>query len=153
MPQTAQATFSERVFGLAESRNASIKTIRQNTGHEIKAMVLEEISDLNPFPQTLAGHARKGSRLEWDSEEIKIDGILVLTPRQSGYLPHLGDYFILKRDGLYQLGIFCNDEPRLPNVDYFRTEGAQGGKLASDEDYLTYYKPIVEAIGKAKGLR
>ena len=151
MPQEIMIDFRKEISDLAALAQQKIEEFGNETGSEIRRLVLEEISGLSPFPQVDVGYGIYGNNFIWDGKRKKIDGILVLTSRQSGSPPHLGNYLILRPDRLCWYGIFFNDEPELPNVDFFKDEG--GGKPASAGDYLRYQEPIVDAVERAKPVR
>lgn len=150
MTEITQVSFKQNLLGFGALKNAEIDLKKQEAGRAIKTLVLEELSNLNPFPQIKAGH-EDYSTLMWDGKEIMIDGILLLTARQSGTSPRLGHYIVLRRDGLYRFGIFFSDIPSTPNLDYFKNRGeGEEGKLADDSDYLLYHREIAQAIEREK---
>ena len=147
MPKSKGIGFREEVSGLANSAEKAVA----EAGEKIKAKVLEEISSFSPFPKVEVGHEVPGNNFVWDGKRRKIDGIMVLTARQSGLAPHLGNYVILQPDGLYLWRIFFNDKAGLPNADYFKYEGISGGKAADLNLYVIYQKAIVDAVEGARG--
>ncbi len=143
MAKQAFEDFRQEVRMHVVSAQTAINTATQTAGDAIKALVLEEIADLQPFPQIDVGHGTGGNNLEWDGKREKVEGIIVLRPIDSGMLPHFIDYFVLKRDGLCRYGFFFNDGPGIPNADHY------GGEAAAST-YLKYAEKIMEAIGVEK---